>query len=265
MLMKTLALLSLLFIFSTVNGQYFQPAKTKTENNLLKTYFLQHNSISDDRLKEIKNDEVVISLRIDEFGKVSNVNIIKSVSPEADQEAIRMVKNLIWLPATKNGYPVTDTQVLEIPFHYKHLHRLRNKGFASPTDSLNIPKSLSQKIYNFADLNDAPKPLLKNNMTLNQYIINNLKYPEEAYSRSIHGTVSLSFVIETNGLPSNIIVNESVGGGCDQEAIRLLQGINWLPGIKEDSLVRSLNNLKVSFNLGEKRMQSIPNRQGTNL
>jgi protein TonB len=100
-------------------------------------------------------------------------------------------------------------------------------------------------------------------MPLNQYIQSNLNYPEEAFRRSISGTVSLEFVVEKNGLPSNIIVVASVGGGCDQEAIRLLQSIQWMPAIKQDSLVRSKNHLDISFNLGDNHMQNIPNRQGT--
>jgi protein TonB len=174
-----------------------------------------------------------------------------------------MVKNLIWLPTTKNGNPMLDKQEIEVPFHYKNLQRLRSKGFARPLEFTDYPVSNSQNIYKFAEMEKAPVPVLKNSMPLNQYIQSNLNYPEEAFRRSISGTVSLEFVVEKNGLPSNIIVVASVGGGCDQEAIRLLQSIQWMPAIKQDSLVRSKNHLDISFNLGDNHMQNIPNRQGT--
>lgn len=261
--MKALLLFILFLSFTVAKAQYNQPAKTLTDKSLLKTYFLQHQELTDKQLKEIKNGKVRLEFTIDELGQTSDFEIIKSLSPEADQEAIRMVKNLIWLPTSQNGNPIIDSQEIEVPFHYKNLQRLQSKGYARPLEFADYPKSNSQNIHKFAELEKTPIPILKNSMTLHQYMLANLIYPEEAFNRSISGTVSLEFVVEKNGLPSNIVVATSVGGGCDQEAIRLLQSIQWMPAIKQDSLVRSKSHLDISFNLGEKHMQNIPNRQGT--
>jgi protein TonB len=261
--MKKLLLFMLFLSFTVANAQYNRPAETLTNKTLLKDYFLQHQELADTLLQKIKNGKVIIEFTVDESGQTSDFKIVKSLTPEADQEAIRMVKNLIWLPTTKNGNPMLDKQEIEVPFHYKNLQRLRSKGFARPLEFTDYPVSNSQNIYKFAEMEKAPVPVLKNSMPLNQYIQSNLNYPEEAFRRSISGTVSLEFVVEKNGLPSNIIVVASVGGGCDQEAIRLLQSIQWMPAIKQDSLVRSKNHLDISFNLGDNHMQNIPNRQGT--
>ncbi len=261
--MKTLFLFTLMLSFTIAQAQLSRRAETQTDKTLLKNYFLQHQELPEALLQEIKNGKVKIELTINESGQTSDFKIIKSLSPEADQETIRLVKNLTWLPAIKNGRPIRDKQELEVPFHYKNLQRLRNKGYAIPLQFTDYPRGNSQNIFKFVELEKAPIPILKNSMTLHQYIVSNLNYPEEAFSRSISGTVRLEFVVEKNGLASNIIVAESVGGGCDQEAIRLLQGIQWIPAIKRDSLVRSINHLDISFSLGDKHMQNIPNRQGT--
>lgn len=263
--MKNLLLILFVFSVATSEAQYFRPAETLMDKNLLKDYFLLHMALADSDLQQIKNKKVTLRFSVDEFGQPGNFEIIKGISPEADQEAIRLVKNLLWQPATRNGNPTVDQQEIEVPFHYKHLQRLQKKGFAKAPEIKEFPKCISQNIHSFATLEKAPEPILTDDMTLNQFIIANLNYPEEAYNRNISGTVSMDFIIEKNGLASNIVITESVGGGCDQEAIRLLQSIQWFPGMVQDSLVRSKNHLDILFTLGDKRMQNIPNRQGTNL
>ena len=87
------------------------------------------------------------------------------------------------------------------------------------------------------------------------YILTNLKYPEAAKAGEIHGTVRLSFVVETNGNVSNITVLNSVGGGCDNEAIRLLQNTHWIPAVKNGKYVRSYNKQDITFNFGARNYQ----------
>ncbi len=186
----------LLLSITVVKAQYSQPAETLTDKSLLKNYFLQHQELTDAQLQEIKNGRVILELTINESGHTSDFKIIKSLTPDADQEAIRMVKNLIWLPTTKNGNPILDKQEIEVPFHYRNLQRLRSKGYALPLEFADYPSSNSQNIYKFAELEKTPVPILKNSMTLHQYMLSNLIYPEEAFSRSISGTVSLEFVVE---------------------------------------------------------------------
>jgi protein TonB len=50
--------------------------------------------------------------------------------------------------------------------------------------------------------------------------------------------VVLRFVVEPSGLMTNIGVKNYVGGGCEEEAIRVLQLIKWYPAKKNDQLVR---------------------------
>ena len=84
------------------------------------------------------------------------------------------------------------------------------------------------------------------------YLRTNLQFPDQAKQFEIQGTVTLSFVIETDGRASNIIVENSVGGGCDNEAIRLIQNLVWTPGVKNDSLVRTRTTQDITFQIGER-------------
>jgi len=58
-----------------------------------------------------------------------------------------------------------------------------------------------------------------------------LTYPQSAQNRNIQGKVLIEFVIDTLGHASNHKVLNSIGGGCDEEALKLCQSIppQWVP------------------------------------
>ena len=78
---------------------------------------------------------------------------------------------------------------------------------------------------------------------------------EAAKMAEVNGTVKLSFVVETNGNVSNITIDKSVGGGCDNEAIRLIQETHWIPAVKNGQYVRSHNTQEITFNIGNRNYQ----------
>lgn len=60
------------------------------------------------------------------------------------------------------------------------------------------------------------------------YVVNNLKMPEEVRTKTITGEVQLSFDVDKDGQPTNITVVKSLCDKCDEEAIRLLkEGPKW--------------------------------------
>lgn len=60
------------------------------------------------------------------------------------------------------------------------------------------------------------------------YVVNNLKMPEELKTKTLAGEVQLSFDVDPNGQPVNITVVKSLCEKCDEEAIRLLkEGPKW--------------------------------------
>jgi len=61
------------------------------------------------------------------------------------------------------------------------------------------------------------------NSSLKKYIKDNLQYPEEAKTNKIEGKVVLEFTVNASGRPENITVKKSLGYGCDEEAIRLIE------------------------------------------
>jgi len=80
-----------------------------------------------------------------------------------------------------------------------------------------------------------------------------LQYPEEAQNRRIQGPVMVSFAIDTLGHTSNHRVVRSIGGGCDQEALRIAKTIpnTWVPARIGSQAVPVEYELTLTFRLAQ--------------
>jgi len=64
-----------------------------------------------------------------------------------------------------------------------------------------------------------------------KFIKNNLRYPSTAIEMGISGTVTLNFVVGKDGRITRIHIIRGIGGGCDEEAVRILEKMPpWSPG-----------------------------------
>jgi protein TonB len=85
-----------------------------------------------------------------------------------------------------------------------------------------------------------------------KYIGQELKYPDLAVDNGIQGVVYVTFVVERDGTISEAKVLRGIGGGCDQEAQRVVQGMPaWTPGTQDGKPVRVQFNLPLRFKLQE--------------
>jgi protein TonB len=83
-----------------------------------------------------------------------------------------------------------------------------------------------------------------------KYFRENLKYPETAKKNGIEGMVMLSFIVRSDGSVTDVEVLRGIGGGCDEEAMRLLANSpKWTPGKKENKPVDVEMKLPVQFKL----------------
>lgn len=61
------------------------------------------------------------------------------------------------------------------------------------------------------------------------YIRRNARLTEAARNNNISGNVRLQFTVGPDGKPANITVLQSLGFGCDEEAMRLVRLFQWAP------------------------------------
>jgi TonB family protein len=85
----------------------------------------------------------------------------------------------------------------------------------------------------------------------NNFLRKNLKYPSQARRMGIEGTVYAVFEIRTDGSVQNIELLRGIGGGCDEEAMRVIAASpKWIPGKQRGRLVTVRMRLPIRFKLG---------------
>ncbi len=234
-------------------SQNYIPAQTYSDQKLLQDFLCAEVIYPDDDLKKGIEGKVVIAFTVEKDGSVSNVSVKQKVNPELDAEALRLFRMLLWEPAVSFGQPVASENEFPVDFNIKKYNKhCISRGYVNseypykPVDTSNI-------VYEAPKTDKQPYPIFdEKGMTLSKFISRNIKYPETAYRQSLSGKVSLKFVVEATGRASNIKVVTPVGGGCTQEAIRVLQIIRWMPGIKDNMAVRTFMNIDIEFKLPEK-------------
>ena len=83
-----------------------------------------------------------------------------------------------------------------------------------------------------------------------EYVQKNLKYPMMARESDIQGRVFVGFVVEKDGSISNVKVLRGIGGGCDEEAVRVVQSLpKFKPGKQRGNPVRVQYTLPIVFKL----------------
>jgi len=83
---------------------------------------------------------------------------------------------------------------------------------------------------------------------LNDYLTQNLKYPESARKDKVEGDVFVRFMVKKDGTIVTPKVISGLGSGCDQEAIRLLTTMpKWTPGKKDDEPVDMPYTMYIHF------------------
>ncbi|OFY11846.1 MAG: hypothetical protein A2X11_03660 [Bacteroidetes bacterium GWE2_42_24] len=81
-----------------------------------------------------------------------------------------------------------------------------------------------------------------------EYLSSHIIYPQIARETHIQGTVYIGFVIEKDGSISNTEIKRGIGGGCDEEALRVIRSMpKWKPGHQLNKPVRVSLTMTVKF------------------
>ena len=83
-----------------------------------------------------------------------------------------------------------------------------------------------------------------------RFLSENIRYPQMARESGIQGTVFVTFVVERDGSVTDVRVLRGIGGGCDEEAIRVIQAMpRWNAGKQRGRPVRVQFNMPIRFTL----------------
>jgi periplasmic protein TonB len=85
---------------------------------------------------------------------------------------------------------------------------------------------------------------------LQEFLYKNIEFPAGAAQVGVQGTVYVFFIVEKDGSVSSIKTVRGIGGGCDEEAERVIRMLpKWTPGEQRGKPVRVSFNIPVIFKL----------------
>lgn len=125
------------------------------------------------------------------------------------------------------------------------------------TLTLNIDKLLDGEVANdYPMLSPEVEPQFPGGAeALYKFIEDNLRYPPLAAENNIGGRVFIQFVVDTDGTIQNPRILRDIGGGCGQEALRIVKLMpKWIPAKQDGKDVAALFTLAVTFDNKKNRI-----------
>ena len=97
-----------------------------------------------------------------------------------------------------------------------------------------------------------------------KYVMGEIRYPIQARNTGVEGTVQVHFFIERNGTISNATALNSVGSGCDQEAIRVIENApGFIAGSQRGRTVKTAMVMPITFKLNPEKRNADNSIQGS--
>ncbi|MCU7496830.1 MAG: energy transducer TonB [Ignavibacteria bacterium] len=116
------------------------------------------------------------------------------------------------------------------------------------TDIVKDNKTEENTVFNWAE--EMPR-FSEGEDALLSFLMENIHYPELARKVGVEGKVLVSFTVEKSGSLSNMRVIKSIGGGCDEEALRVvaLTAGKWIAGKQNGKAVKVNISIPIVFSL----------------
>ena len=199
---------------------------------------------------------VIVAFVVDVDGSITNIEILKGIGGGCDEEAIRIVKGAPkWTPGTQNGVPMRTQMRLPLKFKLAEPGPSANNSKEEFRPVALLPATEghdpNQETTAFFNEQDTPPTPIGGLPAWQRHLSENLTYPTSARMRGIQGTVLVSFVVNTDGTVTEVELVRGIGGGCDEEALRVFKiSPRWSPGMIKGKAVRTRMTLPLSFRLG---------------
>ena len=206
---------------------------------------------------------VIVQFIVEKDGSISNPQTVKSVSPELDGEAIRVISTMpAWIPGTQRG------QAVRVKFTVPIMFRLSGGPEAQEVKDSQLPEMVAVA-YASEDGVDAPQTVFEmveqmpkypgGLNAMMQYLARNIKYPVEAQKNKAEGRVIVQMIINKDGEVTNTKVINSISPELDAEAIRVVSNMpKWEPGMQRGKAVNVRYTLPIMFRLDKPKFTPTP-------
>ncbi|GGK59315.1 TonB family protein [Rufibacter glacialis] len=169
---------------------------------------------------------MVASFIVNAQGKVTDVQVMKKLTPSLDKELIKTLQNMpLWKPGTQNGKPVN----VKYTVPYRIALKEETSVVAKP-DAQN-----EEKVY--IAVQQMPE-FPGGQAAMFKFLAENFKIPAQAKAEGTNGSIVVSCVITKEGRVTRVKVEKGLSPSLDQEAIRATSAMpNWEPGIQNGKAV----------------------------
>lgn len=195
------------------------------------------------RFEEIKR----AFLNADYDGVVNFYDSLMSKQKSTKLEMYKMA-NLSYLELSKATDQDSVSLVTKANKAFEEAVKWNGKMLVSERwDSLKIIVSDEPEIFHIVDQQpEFPGGIAE----FYKYVVRELKYPKEARKRGIEGKVFIQFVVNKDGSIDAVNAVKNIGGGCDEEAVRVIKNApDFYPGMQDGKPVYVKMILPINFKL----------------
>ncbi len=205
------------------------------------TYFVENMRYPLEAYTKGISGTAYVNFIVEKDGSLSDVHVLKPVGYGCDEEAIRLISNMKgWIPGELNGKKVRVRS--NVPVYFKEELYPNSKICTNPDTLPQYPGGVEAML---------------------EYLKRETKYPQAAKENRVRGHVKVDFVVEKDGTISNIVVVDSLGYGCDEEAQRVIAGMPRVtPGYLDGQPIRTLITLNIDFNEAYVIVEKMPQFPG---
>ena len=205
---------------------------------------------------------VIVQFNVLTSGKISNIEVLSSVSPKVDAEVVRVVETMSnWIPAKRQGEKIDALFQLPINFYRNCINCLppNHYFFTAEQQPGDFMFPLVERIPEFPGGRPAMMEFLKTN----------IRYPSDALRAGAQGTVLVQFVVGVDGrirdvevvgntisapnrigLTSREQMEREAAWSMEREAVRVVRRMpNWVPGEQLGRKVNARFTLPVQFRI----------------
>ena len=215
--------------------------------------------------KEIQG-RVFISFVVEKDGSIGEVKVLRGIGGSCDEEAARVISDMPkWKPGKQKGEFVRVSYQIPIMFklgqtndEYKTTVKTVIAGddeHSWKTSTATIPDNPAKEkmqpdkngVYQIVE----EMPMFPGGeQAMLDYVSKNVVYPSEAQEKGISGRVFVGFIVEKDGSVNEVKVLRGIGGGCDEESVRVIKSMpKWKPGKMKGKPVRVSYMMPIIFKL----------------
>lgn len=160
---------------------------------------------------------VILQYVVNTDGSLSNIKLVRSVDPDLDAEAIRVISGMPkWIPGKHKGETVRVKYTIPVQFKL-------SKEDIKKTEIVADENGIYEITNKMPEFPGGQKGLM-------EFLNTNIEYPKSAKERSVQGRVIIQFVVSETGEVQDPVIVRSVDPELDAEALRVIKiSPKWTP------------------------------------